>query len=93
MSTRREFLTQTAAASVVTAASVQVAHLIDLVMYRGSGTLYGWVFDSLQVLGLKLGAIALCALPVVAGWLVLSAALGRAQERRAAQLGAAAQGD
>jgi ATP:ADP antiporter, AAA family len=33
---------------------------------------------------LKLGGIALCALPVVAGWLVLSAALGRTQERRAA---------
>jgi ATP:ADP antiporter, AAA family len=68
-------------------------NLIDVVIYRGSDALYGWVFDSLQVLGLKLGAIALCALPVVAGWLVLSAALGRTQERRAAQLGAAAQGD
>ena len=64
-----------------------------MVIYRGSDALYGWVFDSLQVLGLKLGAIALCALPVVAGWVVLSAALGRTQERRAAQLGAAVQGD
>jgi AAA family ATP:ADP antiporter len=43
--------------------------------------LYGWVYDSLQALGLKLGAIALCALPVVAGWLLLSTALGRTQER------------
>jgi AAA family ATP:ADP antiporter len=52
------------------------------------------VFDSLQTLGLKLGAIALCALPAVAGWLVLSAALGRTQERRAVQAAAvAAQGD
>ena len=59
--------------------------LIDVVIYRGSDALYGWVFDSLQTLGLKLGAIALCALPVVAGWLVLSAALGRTQERRALQ--------
>ena len=59
-------------------------NLIDVVVYRGSDALYGWVFDSLQALGLKLGAIALCALPVVAGWLALSAALGRAQERRAA---------
>jgi len=67
-------------------------NLIDVVIYRGSDALYGWVFDSLQALGLKLGAIALCALPVVAGWLVLSAALGRMQERRAAQLGGAAQG-
>lgn len=59
-------------------------NLIDVVVYRGSDALYGWVYDGLQALGLKLGAIALCALPVVAGWLVLSSALGRAQERRAA---------
>ena len=65
-------------------------NLIDVVIYRGSDALYGWVFDSLQALGLKLGAIALCALPVAAGWLVLSAALGRAQERRAAVLAAGA---
>ena len=62
-------------------------NLIDVVIYRGSDALYGWVFDSLQALGLKIGAIALCALPVAAGWLVLSAALGRAQERRAARAG------
>ena len=49
-------------------------NLIDVVVYRGSDALYGWVFDLLQVAGLKLGGIALCALPVVAGWLVLSAA-------------------
>ena len=68
-------------------------NLIDVVIYRGSDALYGWVFDSLQGLGLKLGAIALCALPVTAGWLVLSAALGRTQERRAERLGeVAAQG-
>jgi ATP:ADP antiporter, AAA family len=56
-------------------------NLIDVVIYRGSDALYGWVYDSLQALGLKLGAIALCALPVAAGWLVLSTALGRTQER------------
>jgi ATP:ADP antiporter, AAA family len=56
-------------------------NLIDVVIYRGSDALYGWVYDSLQALGLKLGAIALCALPVVAGWLILSTALGQAQER------------
>jgi AAA family ATP:ADP antiporter len=58
-------------------------NLIDVVIYRGSDALYAWVFDALQGLGLKLGAIALCALPVAAGWLVLSLVLGRAQERRA----------
>jgi AAA family ATP:ADP antiporter len=60
------------------------------VIYRGSDALYGWVFDSLQALGLKLGAIALVMLPVAAGWLILSAALGRTQERRAALMDAAA---
>jgi AAA family ATP:ADP antiporter len=58
-------------------------NLIDVVIYRGSDALYGWVFDSLQALGFKLGAIALCALPVAGCWLILSAALGGAQERRA----------
>ena len=58
-------------------------NLIDVVVYRGSDALYGWVYDSLQALGLKLGAIALCALPVAAGWLVLSTMLGRSQERLA----------
>jgi AAA family ATP:ADP antiporter len=59
-------------------------NLIDVVIYRGSDALYGWAFDMLQALGLKLGAIALVVLPVAAGWLLLSAALGRAQERRTA---------
>jgi AAA family ATP:ADP antiporter len=69
-------------------------NLIDVVIYRGSDALYGWVYDSLQAIGLKLGAIALCALPVVGGWWLLSTALGRAQERRAVQLAAAVgQGD
>jgi len=61
-------------------------NLIDVVIYRGSDAVYGWGFDSVQALGLKLGAIALCALPVAAGWLVLSTGLGRAQELRAAKL-------
>ena len=58
-------------------------NLIDVVIYRGSDALYGWVFDTLQTLGLKLGSIALVAAPVSAVWLILSMALGRAQERRA----------
>jgi AAA family ATP:ADP antiporter len=58
-------------------------NFIDVVVYRGSDALYGWVFDSLQLLGLKLGTIALVAAPVAAIWLVLSATLGRAQEQRA----------
>jgi ATP:ADP antiporter, AAA family len=58
-------------------------NLIDVVIYRGSDALYGWVFDSLQALGFKLGAVALCMVPIAAGWLILSAALGRSQERQA----------
>jgi ATP:ADP antiporter, AAA family len=58
-------------------------NLVDVVVYRGSDALSGWIFDTLQGLGLKLGAIALCSLPVVAGWAVLSLALGREQEKRA----------
>jgi AAA family ATP:ADP antiporter len=67
-------------------------NLIDVVVYRGSDALYGWVFDSLQALGLKLGAIALIACPVAAAWLVLSVILGRAQERRAELEASAAKG-
>jgi AAA family ATP:ADP antiporter len=59
-------------------------NLIDVVIYRGADALYGWVFDTLQTVGLKLGAIAIVALPAAVGWLVLSMVLGRAQERRAA---------
>src|SRR5262249_36879577 len=58
-------------------------NLIDVVIYRGSDALYGWVFDSLQALGLKLGTIALSALPVAVGWLILSVALGQTHERHA----------
>lgn len=61
-------------------------NFIDVVIYRGSDAVHGWIFNSLQAFGLKLGAIALVALPVVASWLLLSGALGWAQERRAAQL-------
>ncbi len=30
-------------------------NLIDVVVYRGSDALYGWAYDALQGLGLKLG--------------------------------------
>jgi len=55
---------------------------IDVVVYRGSDALFGWMFDSLQAIGMKLGAVALAALPVAAAWLVLSSALGRMHDRR-----------
>jgi len=65
-------------------AKYKAKNLIDVVLFRGSDALYGWLFDSLQVLGLKLAGIAACAVPVALGWLALSVALGRTQERRAA---------
>jgi AAA family ATP:ADP antiporter len=61
-------------------------NLIDVVIYRGSDALYGWVFDILQTLGLNHAAIALVSLPVAAGWFALSIVLGRTQEYRAAAL-------
>ncbi|MDQ2927461.1 MAG: MFS transporter [Pseudomonadota bacterium] len=68
-------------------------NLIDVVVYRGSDAASGWLFESLQVMGMKLGAIALCVLPVAAAWLWLSMVLGRMHERRAARLGAPPPGD
>ena len=44
----------------------------------------------MQALGLKIGGIAVCALPVALGWLMLSRRLGRTQERLAVEMGAAA---
>jgi len=67
-------------------------NLIDVVVYRGSDALYGWVYDTLHAVGLKIGAIALCALPVAVAWLILSMALGRSQERHASSPVVVAQG-
>ncbi len=66
-------------------------NLIDVVIYRGSDALYGWVFNILQALGLTLGLIALVSAPVAVLWLILSGALGRAQEHlsRRADVGTA----
>jgi len=65
-------------------------NMIDVVVLRGSDAVYAPLFDGLQALGLKIGGIALCALPVAIGWLVLSTRLGRTQERRAMEMAAAA---
>jgi AAA family ATP:ADP antiporter len=72
-------------------AKYKAKNVIDVVVYRGFDAASSWLFDSLQALGLKLAAIALAALPVVAGWAMLSAALGRMHEQRAAQRGDEAQ--
>jgi AAA family ATP:ADP antiporter len=65
-------------------------NMIDVVVFRGSDALYAPVFEGLQALGLKIGGIAVCALPVALGWLMLSTRLGRTQERLAVEMGAAA---
>lgn len=65
-------------------------NLIDVVVWRGSDALYASVYDGLQVLGLKIGAIAAAALPIAVGWLLLSLRLGRTQERLAVELGSIA---
>jgi AAA family ATP:ADP antiporter len=68
-------------------------NMIDVVVFRGSDALYAPLFDGLQALGLKIGGIALCSLPVAIGWLALSMRLGRNQERLAIEMGAAAQSE
>jgi ATP:ADP antiporter, AAA family len=65
-------------------------NMIDVVVLRGSDALYAPVFDLLQTLGLKIGGIALCALPVAIAWFALSMRLGRSQERRAIEIAAVA---
>jgi ATP:ADP antiporter, AAA family len=75
-------------------AKYKAKNLVDAVVFRGSDAIYGWLFDSLQAMGLKLAAIAACAVPAALGWLALSVALGRTQERRAALIAASpAQGE
>jgi AAA family ATP:ADP antiporter len=60
-------------------------NVIDTVVFRGSDTISSWLFAlAHSTLGLGLGAVALVAVPVALVWFVLSLALGRAQERRAA---------
>lgn len=60
-------------------------NVIDIVVFRGADALSGWLFAALRSAGLELQAIALATVPLAAGWLVLSLALGRAQEGRARQ--------
>jgi len=60
-------------------------NVIDIVIFRGADAVSGWLFAALRTAGLELQAIALATVPLAAGWLVLSLALGRAQEGRARQ--------
>ena len=66
-------------------AKYKAKNVIDVVVFRGSDATSSWLFAALEALGWKLSAIALGALPLMAGWLMLSNALGRRHEQRAAR--------
>jgi AAA family ATP:ADP antiporter len=68
-------------------------NVIDLVVFRGSDALGGWLFAALRGLGMELRLISLAAIPLAAVWLALALALGRAQERRAARPASGSGGD
>ena len=59
-------------------------NVIDVVAVRGADAAGGWLFSALRSLGLELRVLSLVAIPIAAICLLLAAALGRAQERRAA---------
>ncbi len=59
---------------------------IDLVVYRGSDALWGWLFATLRHLHFSLQTIALVAVPVTAIWYIIAIALGRAFEQRARKM-------
>jgi ATP:ADP antiporter, AAA family len=62
-------------------------NVIDVVVFRGSDALYGWVFGLFRDAGLALAAISGIAIPVVLGWAGLAWALGHSEARRAAASG------
>jgi AAA family ATP:ADP antiporter len=58
-------------------------NVIDVVVFRGSDALYGWLFAVMRGFGAGLAAIAAIAAPVSLVWLGLAVGLGLAQEARA----------
>ena len=57
-------------------------HAIDTVAYRLGDVAASWVHRGLIALGAGAGAIALVALPMIAGWAALGLALGAGFRRR-----------
>lgn len=53
---------------------------IDAVVYRGGDLASGWIYAGLAALGLSVGAIALVAVPVAGGWMLIARQLGRREE-------------
>jgi AAA family ATP:ADP antiporter len=64
-------------------AKYKAKNVIDIVVFRGADAAWGWLFAALRAAGLDLAVISVAILPAVAGWLIISLALGRAQARRA----------
>ena len=60
-------------------------NVIDIVAVRGADALGGWLVTGLRTLGMEARGLAFSAIVIAAAGIALSAALGRAQERRAAQ--------
>lgn len=56
--------------------------LIDTAVLRAGDVVWGWAFAGLRALGLGVGGVAAVAIPLMVGWIAISLALGRAQERR-----------
>ena len=54
---------------------------IDAAVYRGGDLVSGWIYAGLAAAGLTVGAIALVAAPLAAGWVANALALGRQEER------------
>jgi len=59
-------------------------NVIDIVAVRGADAAGGWLVTGLRALGMEARAIALGAIALAVAGIALSAALGRAQGRRAA---------
>lgn len=57
-------------------------NVIDLVVFRGSDAISGWLFTALRAIGFEVGTISLLTLPVTAAWLVLALGLGHMHQRR-----------
>src|SRR4051812_40592708 len=64
----------------------KVKSITDTLGYRTGDQLGAWSYHGLQGLGLGLSSISFIAIPVVAGWCVLSIWLGRRQAAMARQL-------
>jgi AAA family ATP:ADP antiporter len=66
-------------------AKYKAKNVIDIVVFRGSDALAGWLFAWLRGAGMELSTLSLATVPLTGAWFVLALWLGRAQERRASE--------